>query len=106
MLPLSVVSVIISGLEMFEIIQALSTSLKTENLILAVVKYHCVVFFGIHGHAEIFFHFLARKDVCHEVIIYIDAHREDVQGAPHGVVHLTYIIVNTEVLFQWAHSDV
>ena len=65
-----------------------------------------MLLFGIHGHAEIICHLLERKDVCHGVIIYIDAHREDFQGAPHGLVHVTSITVYPEVLFLCTHSDV
>ena len=65
-----------------------------------------MVLFGIHVHAKIIFHFLEKKDVCHVVIIYIDAHREDVQVAPHGVVHVTSITVNAEVFFWWDYSDI
>ena len=53
-----------------------------------------MVIFVIHGHTEIICHFLERKDVHHGVIIYIDSHREDVQGAPHGVVHVNLITVH------------
>ena len=38
------------------------------------------------------------KGVFCGVIIHIDEHREDFQGAPHGVVHVTSITVNVEVL--------
>ena len=58
-----------------------------------------MVLFGIHGHAERICHLLERKDVCHGVIIYINVHREDVQDAPHGVVHVTSITVHVEVFF-------
>ena len=64
-----------------------------------------MLLFCIHDHAERICHLLERKDVLHGVIIYIDAHREDVQGASHGVVHVTSITVNAEVFFRWDHSD-
>ena len=41
---------------------------------------------------------LRKNYVRHGVIIYIDVHREYVQDAPHGVVHMTSITVNAEVL--------
>ena len=88
-----------------DIIQALSTFLKMVSLIFAVVNSRCVVLFGVNGNSERIFHFLERKDVCHGVIIYTYFHRQDVQDAPHGVVHVTSITVNVEVLFQWVHSD-
>ena len=53
-----------------------------------------MVLFVINGPAEIICHFLDIKDVHHGVIIYIDSHREDVQGAPHGVVHVNLITVH------------
>ena len=64
-----------------------------------------MVLFGIHGHAEIILHLLEIKDVRHGAIIYIDVHREDVQDAPHGAVHVTSITVNSEVFFRWDHNE-
>ena len=56
-----------------------------------------MVLFGIYGHAERICHFLEREDVLNEVIIYLDAQREDVQIAPHGVFHMTSINIDPEV---------
>ena len=42
----------------------------------------------------------------HCVIIYIDAHRENVHGAPHDVVHVNSSTLLVEVFFRWDHSDV